>query len=102
MKYERGSQWNKERTGPSRRSIVTLFVVGAILISGPVVLVINWPSGSSCSSPFMKAVCQGSRLYRASADFFPYLMLIGGVIAAYNMKRIADSESCEEDSNEIR
>ena len=101
MKYERDSQWNEGRTKLSRRSVVTFFVIGAIFISAPVVLVISSPSGSSCASAFMREICQGSRFYWASVNFFPYLMLIGGLIAGYNMKRVADSESYEENSDEI-
>ena len=75
------------RSPPSRRSIITFFAVGGILLVFPLALVVTTnpvcgiDSSAICSTP----------AYKFGLSFFPYLMLAGGLIIGYNMKRVSDS-----------
>ena len=41
--------------------------------------------------PSTETICSTSSAYKFVLTFFPYVMLAGGLIIGYNMKRIADS-----------
>ena len=89
----------------SRASIAKFFIVGGLLLVTPMVFVFNWPS-QGCNTSF-ENFCSGSQFYRTSVTILPYVMVIGGVIIGYNMKRISDSintkdshEEEEEESND--
>lgn len=81
----------KVKRAPSRDSIVALFVAGALLLVVPLFFVLSFgaqpcgqprPLGASCSLP---------ALYKGVVSILPYVMIIGGVLIAYNFKRISDS-----------
>ncbi|MDG6995235.1 MAG: hypothetical protein JRN52_04855 [Nitrososphaerota archaeon] len=84
---EDSSRRRTSRKPPSRRSIITFFVVGGILLVFPLALVVTTnpmcgaDSSTLCSTP----------AYKFGLSFFPYLMLAGGLIIGYNMKRVSDS-----------
>jgi hypothetical protein len=80
-------------TSPSRRSLTIFFVVGAVLLVSPLLTVMLWNPDPACqASPARGNFCTASNeLYNRTISFLPFVMLIGGVIIAFNMKRIADS-----------
>ncbi|HXQ93293.1 MAG TPA: hypothetical protein VN739_09840 [Nitrososphaerales archaeon] len=47
----------------------------------------------------MGNICEGSRFYIGIGSFLPYLMLVSGIILAYNMKLYADASTIEEQRN---
>jgi hypothetical protein len=99
MKSDSNSQHIEKRKQPSRGSIVTFFVVGSLMIAGPLALMLNWPS-VGCSSQLTQGACRGPQLYKTSITILPYVMLAGGAIVVYNMKRVSDSISAEGDDPE--
>ena len=71
----------------SRRSIVIFFSVGALMLVIPVGVVLS--ENSACkASP---ADCNRTDAYRYLVSAFPYIMIAGGLLIGYNMKRISDS-----------
>jgi hypothetical protein len=86
------------RKEPSRASLVALFIVGALLLAGPLLLVVGWaPSSTSpryCSSLF-SSFCKNKELYQTSAEVLPYVMLVGGAVIAYGIRRVANSVSLD-------
>jgi len=80
---------DRRRKEIPRASVIKFFVVGGLLLVTPLVAVMNWPTrGCEFST---ENVCFGSEAYKVSVTLLPYVMLIGGVIIGYNMKRISDS-----------
>lgn len=75
--------------GLSKSSIIKFFVVGSILLVSPIVLAAFWQT-TSCNHEF-EDLCLGSQFYKSSISFLPYVMIIGGLIIGFNMKRISDS-----------
>lgn len=82
-------------TGPdpqSRRAeltskyVVLLFTVGVIMLVAPVGTVLSENSMCKANLPS----CNHTDAYRYLVSAFPYIMLGGGVLIAYNMKRISD------------
>jgi hypothetical protein len=74
------------RKTPSSRSLKIAFSVGAIMLVLPLALVVS--SSPSCTPG---SVCSKSNVYRFGYTLFPYIMIAGGVIIGYNMKRLSDS-----------
>jgi len=89
-----------KRGNPSKGSIFVFFIIGGLLVGLPLILVLTW-SSTPCRGA-VQVFCLGSHLYRMSVLIFPYVMLSGGAIIGYNMKRISDmifaSQEEEEDS----
>jgi hypothetical protein len=83
---------NQRNVEITRKSMVVLFTVGAILLVVPVGTVLS--ENSICSAN--PSSCIRSDSYRYLVSAFPYLMLGGGILIAYNMKRISDSISAKE------
>jgi len=71
----------------SRKSVIILFTVGAILLVVPVGTVLS--ENSICRAD--AASCIHSDAYRYLVSAFPYVMLGGGILIGYNMKRISDA-----------
>jgi hypothetical protein len=82
----------------NKKSVVILFAVGAIMLVAPLSTVLS--ENSSCKAD--AASCIHSEDYRYLVSAFPYIMLGGGVLIAYNMKRISDAinSSSVDDENE--
>ena len=59
------------------------------MVALPLVLVLNW-SSTACSAVLLN-FCIGSQLYKTSTMILPYVMLAGGALVGYNMKRVYDS-----------
>ena len=76
----------KQTTG--KRSVFLLFILGGLMVTLPLILMLNW-SSSTCSVT-VHNFCRGSQLYRTSASVLPYVMLAGGAVVGYNMKRVYD------------
>ena len=72
-----------------KASIIKFFTVGGLLLVVPLVAVIDWPT-TGCDISAVN-FCTGSHAYRMMTTFLPYVMVIGGVLIGYNMKRISDS-----------
>jgi hypothetical protein len=88
--------------------MVWFFLVGALLLVVPLVLVVVWDS-PLCSlaqtpTPSTAGYCPSPSLFKNFISFFPFLMIIGAVLIGYNLKRISDSllppkgESGEDDT----
>ena len=92
---EESPHWRRKGERPKRRYVVVLFVFGFLLMGLPVIFVMYWPSGSECVSGLSRAICAGTEFYRASVGFLPYVMVIGGILVGYVMKRIADWNTLE-------
>jgi hypothetical protein len=87
MSTSRSSDTPSRRTELTRKSVVILFAVGAILLAAPLGTVLT--EYSICRSD--SSACIHSEDYRYLVSAFPYIMLAGGILIAYNMKRISDS-----------
>jgi len=80
----------------TRRSIVMLFSVGALMLVIPVVVVIS--ENSACRAN--ASACIHSDAYRYLVSAFPYIMIGGGLLIGYNMKRISDAIDSENRGDE--
>jgi len=77
-----------------KRSVLAVFLIGGLMVVVPFLLVLNW-SSNTCSADLLN-FCRGSQFYKTARTIFPYLMLAGGAIVGYNMKRVYDSLVREE------
>jgi hypothetical protein len=71
----------------SKKSVVILFAVGAIMLVAPLGTALS--ENSLCKTN--ATACNHSDDYRYLISSFPYIMLGGGLLIGYNMKRISDS-----------
>jgi hypothetical protein len=71
----------------TKRSIAIFFSVGALLLVIPVGVVLS--ENSACRAN--ASACIHSDAYRYLVSAFPYIMIGGGLLIGYNMKRISDS-----------
>ncbi len=71
----------------SRKSVVILFAVGAIMLAVPLGTVLS--QNAICKSD--TSSCFHSKDYGYLVSAFPYIMLGGGVLIGFNMKRISDA-----------
>lgn len=71
----------------SRKSMVILFTVGAIMLVAPVGTVLSENSACRVDS----SSCIHSESYGYLVSSFPYVMVGGGLLIGYNMKRISDA-----------
>lgn len=76
---------------PSRDSIIAFFVIGALLLFVPLSFAFYFGS-QPCDIPLpYGASCPPPLLYKEIAPALPFVMIIGGVLIGYNLKRISDS-----------
>ena len=88
--YDRNPSYR--RPDPSRRSIILLFTIGSFLLIIPLsVVLIETPMCRASS-----AACNTSETYKLAVSAFPYVMIGGGMLIGYNMKRISDSMRYDE------
>jgi len=87
MSISGSSESPSGRTELTRKSVVIFFAVGAILLAAPLGTVLS--ENAVCRSN--ASTCIHSEDYRYLVSAFPYIMLAGGILIAYNMKRISDS-----------
>lgn len=80
------SNQNPRFQEPTRKSVVLLFTVGALMLVAPLSTVLI--ENSACRSNVLD--CNHSDYYRYLVSAFPYVMLFGGALIAFNMKRISD------------
>jgi hypothetical protein len=71
----------------TRKSVVILFTLGAIMLVVPVGTVLSESSLCRANS----SSCIHSEDYGDLVSFFPYVMLGGGMLIGFNMKRVSDS-----------
>ncbi|MCL4519124.1 MAG: hypothetical protein M1587_08010 [Thaumarchaeota archaeon] len=76
------------RKSPTKRSLATFFAIGGMMLVLPLALVL---ATNPVCTPNTETICSTSSAYKFVLSFFPYVMLAGGLIIGYNMKRIADS-----------
>jgi len=76
----------------NKKSLVILFTIGAIMLVVPVGTVLS--ENSICRSD--AAACNHSAEYRYLVSAFPYIMLGGGILIGYNMKKISDHINAED------
>jgi hypothetical protein len=75
------------RPEPSRKSILLLFTIGSLMLVVPLVTVLA--SAQLCRSDASE--CFRSEAVRLTFSGLPYVMIGGGILIGYNMKRISDS-----------
>jgi hypothetical protein len=80
----------------NKKSVVVLFTVGAIMLVAPLSTVLF--ENSNCKADSYS--CVHSEDYRYLVSAFPYVMLGGGVLIAFNMKRVSDYLNPPEDERE--
>lgn len=84
-----------------RRGVLFLFAIGALMLVIPLGTVLAENSACRANS----AECIHSEAYRYLVSSFPYIMIGGGLLIGYNMKRISDSinaEEVDEESDDTR
>ena len=79
---------NDHKNLPSKQSIYVLFTIGCIMIGLPLLLVLDW-SSTTCKGA-AQTFCAGSKLFKESTTVLPYVMLAGGAVMAYCMKKISE------------
>jgi hypothetical protein len=81
----------------TRKSVIIFFAIGAVLLAVPVGAVLT--ENALCRVDTVSCIHTGD--YRFLISTFPYVMLGGGVLIAFNMKRISDSINApDNDENE--
>jgi hypothetical protein len=80
----------------TRRGVILLFVIGSLMLAIPLGTVLAENSACRANS----AECIHSDAYRYLVSSFPYVMIGGGLLVGYNMKRISDSINAEEEDEE--
>jgi hypothetical protein len=78
---------SKQKSGASTLSYLA---TGAVLLIVPVALISVWGSQNCTTSP-AASYCIPSKDFKVAIDFLPFLMLIGGILIGYKMKKISDS-----------
>ncbi len=73
---------------PTKKSFALVFAMGAMMLVLPLAFVLS--SSPQCA-PISGPMCSETSAYKFGISLFPYVMLAGGLIIGYNMKRIADS-----------
>jgi hypothetical protein len=76
---------------PSKRTLGAFFAVGAILLVAPMALVFFWTPDPTCTHSAQRASLCNSEIYNRTISFLPFVMLAGGAMIAFNMKRISDA-----------
>ncbi len=91
MSKERQDFRRAETRPPLERpSVIKLFVAGFALICLPVLMVLEWPKFGWCSATLLGNVCYGTKFFIGVGTFLPYVMLIGGIMVAFNVHRCAE------------
>jgi hypothetical protein len=85
-----------KRPEMTRKSIFVLFAIGSLMLVIPLGTVLT--ENSICRSS--ASACIHSDGYRYLISSFPYVMIGGGLLIGYNMKRISDSINFEESDEE--
>ncbi len=57
---------------------------------------VTWNS-QACSDFSISEKCSGALIFSQTISFLPFVMIIGGVLVGYNLKRISDSLEPESD-----
>jgi len=83
----------------TRRSILLFFLIGGVLLVVPLVIVFSWDPRTCTSTP-VGLSCKVPSVYAATVRFLPFVMILGGVIVAFNLKRISDSMRLHEEEEE--
>jgi hypothetical protein len=92
-----------------KNSIIRFFVVGFALMIIPVVLILFWNHLGCFSQSLEHSVvsnyCLPGNLDKNMEALLPFIMVVGGVLVGYNIKRISDSnvpppEDLEEEESE--
>ncbi len=68
------------------------------MVALPLILILNW-SSSACGVA-IQDFCRGSQLYKTSVVILPYVMLAGGAIVGYNMKRVYEMTNPNRDGDD--
>jgi len=80
----------------TRRGVVLLFAIGSLMLVVPLGTILT--ENSMCKAN--PTSCINTQSYRYLVSAFPYIMIAGGLMIAYNMKRISDSINYEEPESE--
>lgn len=80
---------------PNKNSVLIFFMTGFLLLIIPLVLMLFW-NEIGCATEVLghstlSSYCPSIGIFKSADSFFPFLMVIGGVLVGYNLKRISDS-----------
>ena len=85
-----------KRPEVTRRGVIVLFALGSLMLVIPFGTIVT--ENSMCRAN--AASCIHSDSYRYLVSSFPYVMIAGGLLIGYNMKRISDTINYEEHDEE--
>lgn len=81
--------------------MISFFVIGGILLVLPLALILFWnSSGCYAIGSRVEGYCPSSYEFRILLSFLPFLMLVGGVLIGYNLKKVSDRFSPPEEEEE--
>jgi len=80
-----------KETNLTQTSIIFYFLIGGALLVSPLVVVSNWNPQVCSSNSLGQQKCSTPIVYSQTVSFLPFMMVVGGLLIGYNMKRISDS-----------
>lgn len=81
---------------------IRYFTVGAALLVVPLIVIITLGSPACTQGPSVPSYCVSSSTFKFLSSFLPFVMVVGGVLIGYRMKKISDSLKPEDDEDEER
>jgi hypothetical protein len=85
-----------KRPEVTRRDVILLFAIGSLMLVIPLGTILT--ENSMCRAN--ASSCINSESYRYLVSSFPYVMIAGGLLIGYNMKRISDSINYDDQDEE--
>ncbi|MGI0078786.1 MAG: hypothetical protein ACRECH_04110 [Nitrososphaerales archaeon] len=85
------SPLRRERRAPSKDSIVAFFIMGTLLLLVPLFLALSFVAQPCAIPRTIGSSCTIPPLFKEVLSALPFVMIIGGVMIGYNLKRISDS-----------
>ncbi len=87
-----------------RRSILRFFVIGFCLMLIPLAMILFW-NQMGCYAQILghaavSHYCLPGNLDKSMELFLPFIMIVGGAMVGYNLKRISDSNLPPPDDKE--
>jgi low affinity Fe/Cu permease len=90
---------SRMQTLPQKNNTLASFAIGAALLVVPLILILVWGS-SACMQTFAPSYCISTKTFMTVSSFLPFVMLVGGVLIGYRMKKIADSLTPRDEPDE--
>ncbi len=93
-----------ERKELNPNTSIAYFSLGTFLLVVPLLLILLWGSSScvagSSTTFYRPFYCASNQLFHISTEFFPFVMIVGGVLVGYRMKMISESLAPPKDEEE--